>query len=98
MQSGAFLYFTTVSVCLGLALGLLLQLGVVIVVALFLCGTIVLCMALVVQRKEVILVAVGICACALGIIRSDIFLSIQAQENLPQFADQQASVVGTVFD
>lgn len=96
MRSGAVLYTLCVSLCAGLALGLLFHLSPLVLAALFAISGALLLWAALIRKKAVILVALALFSLMLGAWRAGAFLE---QENLHAFDSYQnktVTVSGTV--
>src|SRR5579872_4451197 len=94
-MNGAFLYVLAGGVCLGILLSLLFTIplfyagALLFITALFLLG------ALFVRAPKVMLIAVALGALTLGVVRANIFLNAESQNNLNTFSGS-AVVEGVV--
>lgn len=91
---GGFIYVLSVGVCSGIACALVFGFGILF--ASFCIVGAVLCMLLKSRSPSMLLLSAGLCAAALGLLRTDIFLQAQQQETLPNYIGHTATIAGVV--
>lgn len=93
-MQGGFIYEVAIGVCIGIALSLLFGMGLVLA-GFCLMGSAVLALF---GRKSMplLIIASGLSACALGLIRTEHFLLVQQQETLVQHVGQTVTVGGII--
>jgi competence protein ComEC len=91
---GGVIYAVSIGICAGITCALIFGFGTTL--AVFFIVAAVLCVVLRQQNPKILLLAAGLCAAALGLLRTDIFLQAQHQEVLPHYIGQTATVTGVV--
>ena len=95
-MQGAFLYAGAIGICAGVALGFLVGNALSIAGAGLLIGSVLLFLG----RKNALLfvAAAALAAAALGLVRADLFLQSERQQNLTTFVGEKTEVVGVVVN
>lgn len=96
-MDGAFLYVLCAVVCAGIALALLIAVPLLYAGALLFLTALFLVGAMILRAPKLLLVAVAFAALAFGIVRTNIFLDGEAQNNLKSFSGS-AVVEGAVVN
>jgi competence protein ComEC len=94
-SSGAFLYTLAMGLVAGIALGLIFTAGVTFLVLGIAGAAVSVALGALMHNKRYFLVAIALLALVLGLVRADLFLFKESQENISTFVGS-ASVVGTV--
>lgn len=94
-MQGTLLYAGAIGVCAGVALAFLFGnslplagLGLLFAIALLLTS----------RKHQMLFIAAALAAAALGLVRADLYLRTEAQENLSGFAGEKTEVVGVVVN
>ncbi|MDE1925262.1 MAG: DUF4131 domain-containing protein, partial [Patescibacteria group bacterium] len=95
-SGGAFLYTLTLGVCAGIALALFFTISLLYAGALLFLTALILLVAMLFRKPVLLLVAAGLAALALGLVRTDAFRESEAARSLVRYANETAMLTGTV--
>ncbi len=95
-MDGSFIYALAGGLCLGIAAALLFGLGIFAACILLALAVPFLLVGPAAKRKHLFIIVFLLCAAALGVARTDIFLAGEASETLSHYVGHAAHVVGVV--